>query len=840
MLDDNERARQYLRYLIHKGSVERYGLPYTVWEDRTARVETELAVIEKAGFSSYFIILAMIMDFCREENIPYGPGRGSVGGSYALYLAGIHEIDSLDRGLIFERFMTADRVSYPDVDIDVSQERRGEVIEFIRRTFGALGLAVLQVGAFQRSGGRGTINNMANAMSAVDPDAYQTAWNLRECLPAKGSITGGQKQEKELTWWLENGHGDRDRFREIAEQAGWLDIMLQIDGAYTGLTRHAAGVVILSQDDLKRIPQTSTDGKDMVTAFDMYSLDELDYLKYDILGLRTMDVIAEAHKFAGGTGATRDLMQIWQLHKDDPEPYELLQKGDSLGIFQMETDGYRRTLKEFEPNCFDHIVQLNALYRPGALDYRREDGKNMVEVFIDRRHNREAALPPAKELTDLLSETNGIFLYQEQAMKAVQILAGFDGSQADQLRKGIGKKRREIIEDLKIAYLEGCASNGIDKPIAERVWANIEAAARYSWNKSHSEEYGVVTWLTLWFKYHHPAAFYAATFNSFEKEGDRLSGALAEARQRVDISPPNINLAEEGFVATEDAIVFGLSGVKGMGEAGREMIMEARTYPFGSFEDFCKRVPSLPMNQKLNLIKCGAFDEIDDRRVLLAKCKKPGKGTKCHNCKGSGGRVSGENNQIRIPCPDCEASGYIPKIWTVAEHLNHNRNLKKPRPAPPVWEIEMPDEDALAQGEQESIGFYISKAPLEDVEVALARLDEDHFGGKVEKIYNKKDKNGGEYADLVILNPALEKQRVRIFASNWPMNRWVQKGQSIIVRGELQGETILGERLFEADDTRHFRRLIITRNGTTSTEDFDGNPATVHALESAGYEVKLR
>jgi DNA polymerase-3 subunit alpha len=807
MAKEPSRTRQYLRYLIHKGAIERYGLPLDLYPDRKERVEYELSVIEKAGFSSYFIILASIMDFCRRENIPYGPGRGSVGGCYVAFLCGIHEVDSLKWDLLFERFLTEDRVSYPDVDLDFSQVHRHRVIEFVRQMGVDNDMAVLQVGAFQRSGGRGTINNMLSAMRETTPNADEIAYTLRNCLPAKGSITGGQKVERELEWWKENGHGDKDEFLATATKAGWWDRMTKIDGMYTGLTRHAAGVVILSKKDEANIPKTSTNGVDLVTGFDMYSLDELDYLKYDILGLRTLDVIADAHKFAGGSGATRDLLEIWDKHKDDKEPYQILCEGDTLGIFQMETEGYRRTLKEFLPDCFDHIVQLNALYRPGALDYRREsDDKNMVEVFIERRHRREVVTFPTPELSDILHESHGIFLYQEQAMRACVELAGFDGKQADQLRKGIGKKRVEIIDALKPKFIAGCIDNGIKPPIPELVWKNIEAAGRYSWNKAHAVEYAIITWLTLWFKYNHPAAFYCALFNSYSEDKEKLAVALAEARQRVKIAPPDVNLAQDGFTVTDGKIVFGFSGVKGMGETGRQMILNERVIPFGSYQDFCKRLPSLPMDKKMALIKCGAFDSLDSREILLSSTVKPGKAA---------------------------------KIWTVAEHLNHNRNLKKPRPVPPVWELTLPTEDSLSKGELESIGFYITATPLQDVVDAMSRMPDGHFGGRIEKIYRKVDKRGGEYANFTILTPALTKQRCRIFASNWPTNSWIEEGMSVVIRGRMDGETIIADAIFKTGDVRHFRKIKVTRNDTQSIEPFDGNMETIRSLEKVGYEVRL-
>lgn len=862
------RTRARLQYLIERGHIERFGYPLNMEPEHLARAEREFSVIVRAGFCSYFLILADIMNFCRRENIPYGC-RGSVGGSFACYLAGIHEINPIEWGLLFERFMSPNRVSYPDVDLDFSQKHRQKVIDYTRETHEQMGTVVLQIGAFRRAGGRGTIDNMLAAMRLTDETADSTAYALRSCLP-EGNITGGTKQPRELAWWLENGHGDRTKFREIAESAGWLDDLLKIDGMYTGLSKHAAGVVILSPEDVKRMPQCSPDGEDMVTAFDMYDLDELGVLKYDYLGLRTLDVVAEAHKSIGGTGSTRDLIALWEEHRDDREPYQMLSDGDTLGIFQMETDGYRRTLKQFKPEKFEHIVHLNALYRPGALDYTRpEDGKNMVEVFIERRHGREASRAPAPELTDLLRETYGIFLYQEQAMLATQILAGFTGAQADELRKGIGKKIKHIMDDLEPLFFAGCKKRGVNDSIAKRVWENIMAAARYSWNKSHSVFYAIITWWTVWFKFHHPAAFYAALFNSFKKKKkdkgrDPLSEALAEARQRVKISAPNINLTDEGFVAVpeEEAIVFGLNGIKGLGPSGREAIMKERAtgIPFSSFEDFCNRLQdedgkdTLDIGKKLSLIRCGAFDDLDDRACLLAKCQKPGKGSKCKTCDGTGEQLEdGEPVMIDnsataepgqavfdiAPCPDC-VEGFVPKVWTVAEFINHNRKLKTPRDLPPIYELQFPSSAELSAGEVAAIGFYISTEPLAAIAKALARVPKgNHIGGEIENIYTKNDKNGNEYANVTLLTPALTKQRVIIFSSNWGRLGWIEKGMQVVLRGKMDGNSFLCEAVFQADDVRHFRKMALEREGEKSTEDFDGEIATVHALEDAGYTVRL-
>ncbi len=802
------RTSDYLRFLIEVGAHERYGPEWNTPE-RRERIDHEYGVITDLGFEGYFIILADIIKFCRSSDLPYGPGRGSVGGSLVAYLLGITEVDPLEWDLMFERFLTDDRIGFPDVDLDFSQERRQEVIDYIRDTYERDDNVVLQVAAFARSGGRSVIDHMYSARSQTDPDAGATAAILKKCLPP-GNITGGTKQARELAWWLENGHGDRRQFREVAETAGWLDDMLKLDGMYTHLARHAAGVVILHKSDKALMPTTSADGETQLTGYDMYDLDRLGYLKIDVLGLRTLDVISEAHRLSGGSGGTSDLMKIWREHKDDPEPYELLQQAESLGIFQMETAGYRRTLKSFQPNCFDHIVQLNALYRPGALDYTDpETGLNMVETFIERRHGRDVATFKDPRLEPILGDTHGVILYQEQAMKIAVALAGFSAKDADRLRKAIGKKKKDQMAKLMTQFIEGCVANGVSEKSAKEIWENIAAAARYSWNKSHAVEYGIITWFTLWFKYHEPAAFYAALLNSYDSDKDRMSEALGEARQRVEIQPPDVNVAASEFTVKDGRIVFGLNGIRGLGEANRQQIVEERLIPFGSFNDFCMRLPSLPISIKLSLIRCGAFDQLDDRKTLLSVCDKAG------------------NSEKR---------------WTVAEHVNHNRNLKTPRPIPE--ELEPPSTTELAEGEFSSIGFYIKYSPFADVEHALRRTSAC-WGGEIASVNKKKDKNGNEMAMFTLLEPAMTRKRVVVFSSVWGrVQRYVAKGNHVLLDGKLDGDTILLNRIWEPEDLRHFTKAVITdTSGDTTVEKLPSSQnekaEVVAGLERSGYTLNL-
>lgn len=819
------RAELYFRYLIEVGGLRRYGDPFWLTPEREERLDYELSVIETAGFSSTFVMLADVMDFCRTENIPVGPGRGSVGGSYACYLAGIHDVDSIEWDLDFERFMNPERISFPDVDVDVSQRHRSRVLKYIVDKYTRDDQVVMQIGAFVRAGGRAVVDLMATAQARTDPNAWATATNLKKCFP-DSSITGGQKIQRELHAWLYEGkgHGDKEQFIALAEQAGWLKSLLALDGLYTHLGKHAAGVVILRTEDLPLLPTLQIKNADgewiTVTAYDMYSLDDLGYLKWDWLGLRTLDVIQDSHIFCGGDGQRDTLIALWRAVKDDPAVYERLCEGkDFTGLFQMDTDGYKRTIRDFQPTCFEHIVQLVALYRPGAIDYKREDGKNMVQVFIDRMHGREPVTYEHESLKPILKQTHGIILYQEQAMRIARTFAGFTGPQADALRKAIGKKRPEEMAKLIPLWEAGCERLGRPKAVADRVWQNIEAASRYSWNKSHAVEYAIITLLSAWFPVAHPvpelpdaspAGFYAAEINSWEDKKDKQANVISNARQYVEFRPPDVNVAEDRFIIEDDEIVFGLNGIRGFGDSMRNAVLVERMMggTFSSFEDFCQRIEGrVPINMKLALIKCGAFDRIDDRMRLLASVPK-------HNSD---------------------------KRWTVAEHLEHNRKLKKPRELPDITEWIFPTDAELAAGEQEAMGYYISTMPLKDVAHAMRWHSANVIGGEVEKVQVKSDKNGNDYSVLTLVQGDLTKRRVLIFASNWPgVAHRCTKGAQLLFRGREDDSSFLADACWEPFDVRHFRKVKTWRDGEKpQTSDFDGRIDTLRALESAGYRVRL-
>jgi DNA polymerase-3 subunit alpha len=680
------------------------------------------------------------------------------------------------------------------------------------------------------------------ALSQTDPSAGAIMSQLKALLPEGPGVTGGTKQDHELAFWLDaDPGGDQSlqaRFTRIAKAAGWYDYLLALDGIQVNLAKHAAGVVILERDDLKRLPQCSADGVNMMTGYDMYSLDALKFLKIDILGLRTLDIVSDAHIMLGGSGSTPDMMELWKRERNNNlKVYELLCAADSMGVFQAESSGFRRTLKDFQPQVFDHIAQLGALFRPGTIGAKRADGKNMMEVFIDRLHGRERIdYGELREvLAPILDETQGICLYQEQTMQVSRAMAGFNDAEADNLRKAIGKKQLDRMAAIKEDFVKGCIANGYTQQQANGVFENISASARYAFNRSHSYFYGVTTWLCAFFKANQrvdipelglhgwsKAAFYVALTNSLSEDAERQADAIAEARQHVDIKPPDINIAEESYSLDNNAIVFGLNGIKGMGPEGRLAIIMERFLcgPFSSFENFQRRLPSLGIDKKLSLIRCGAFDKLEQREWLLARAQCP-------------------------PSKDGTA-----RSWTMAEFIKHNCGLKKPRDLPHWMDCVIPTQRELGQGELEVIGFYISNDPMAEITRALRRLDTNHIGGEVvpKSIKLKIDKAGNEMAWFTILSNALNKQRVMVFGSYWSsIKHLVVPGERIILHGYMDGNQWNADNAFRAGDYRHLSFLhLVDNDGNRRNVVWDRHLSVndrlraIETYELQGYKVELR
>lgn len=876
------RLRLYFRWRIEEGAKERWG---DDWEDRSPaldaiggvpewaradvrrqRIEEECRVIGTAGFEGAFVMLWDMLRFCRDEEIPYGPGRGSVGGSLVCYCLGIHDVDPLEFDLLFERFMNPDRVSFPDVDIDISQKHRQRVVDYVVDKYTRDGQVVLRIGAFSRASGRAVVDAMLAAMAPTDPNAGATATNLKRCFPEKGTITGGVKVARELAWWLENGHGKRDEFRRIAEQAGWLDAMLKLDGMFTHLSKHAAGVLILKVEDLPFIPQTSTFNADtkqreMASAYDMYSLDALGYPKWDLLGLRTLDVIVEAHRLLGGSGRMRDLLALWQEHRDDPGPYEQLMLSRK-GIFQADTPGFEKTIDEFGPKCFDDLVVLGALYRPGALDYKDESGRNMVEIYIDRRHGREPVNYAHPLLRPILAPTEGIILYQEQAMRIVRDLGGFTRGQADSLRKAIGKKRPKELAALRPLWEKGAAALGIPEAVRDGIFKNIEAAGRYSWNKSHATEYGVIMWWTCWFMSEsRRAAGFAAEINSLVGNRDKQAGTVSTARQDVSFRPPDINVADAGFGIEDGEIVFGLAGIKGLGDDGRNAILVERAMggPFADYLDFCRRVPSLGTDKKAALVACGAFDRLGEQRLrLLAEIPKGDPAwTTWFSCTHAMRKLQPLEVGSSVRCSTCKRDQLVERVepierkrWRVLDQLNEDAKRstggRAARPLPPLEEWGVPTDADIAQGEMDAMGYYITNVPLADVTADLARMPDTYVGGEVHSVSVKPDKNGNLMGHVQLTTPALTRQRVMVFASNWPAAKdKVVKGAHLIMRGRDGGNAFLCEACWEPGDYRHFQKIKVWRGDRPDLETIppmlgrEGRAAMVRDHEARGWRVRL-
>jgi DNA polymerase-3 subunit alpha len=587
----------YLRELVHAGLRARYGDPPPAIA--LERAEYELSVIDKMGFSGYFLIVWDFVRHAKDSGIAVGPGRGSAAGSIVAYALRITDIDPLRYDLLFERFLNPERVSMPDIDIDFSVRGREAMIRYVTEKYGADRVAqIVTFGKmFPRAATRDAARVLGHDYGAGDrlakliPDPVMgRAPSFEECLGP------GQPLRAEV---------DRDgTAKQIVEVARGLE------GIVRNSSIHAAAVVIADRPLTDIVPlQVAEAGVDeqgekayrTVTQFSMKPVEQLGLLKMDFLGLRNLDVIEDALDIIERSTGSRPDMDALPL--DDAKTYEMMARGDSIGVFQFESEGMRETLKRVKPSEFEHLIALNALYRPGPME--------QIPAYTRARHNPESASYADERLRPILESTNGVVVYQEQAMQIAKELAGFSGAKADDLRKAIGKKNREAMAKLKPEFYEGCRASGTAEQVIEQLWTINERSADYSFNKSHSACYALIAYRTAWLKSNYPAEYMAALISSVMDTKDKVPFFVAQAEQMgIQIMPPDVNLSDHKFVVVERNIRFGLDAVKGVGYQAVEAIKQGREQggAFTSIYDFCARVDNRTVNKKAieALIKCGA------------------------------------------------------------------------------------------------------------------------------------------------------------------------------------------------------------------------------------------
>jgi len=581
---------QFLKELVEEGLVRRYP---EVTDSIRKRVDHELRIIEESGFVSYFLIVWDFIRYAKEHSIAVGPGRGSAAGSVVSYVLNITDLDPLRYGLLFERFLNPERISLPDIDIDFCYERRDEVISYVRQKYGDENVA--QIITFGTMLAKGVIRDVARVMGF----GYGDADRIAKLIPNDLNITLAHalEQESELM----------QMYKTDQRVTRLIDTAVVLEGVTRHASTHAAGVVISEKGLSNYIPLFKVSDGQMTTGYPMNSLEKIGLLKMDFLGLKTLTVIEETVKIIKRTQGIK--LDIENLPLDDEKTYAMLSRAESTGVFQVESRGMKDLLKKLKPSIFEDLIALLALYRPGPI------GSGMVDDFINRKHGHLKAKYDHPLLEEILKDTHGIILYQEQVMQIVSTLAGFSLSQADLLRRAISKKNPEVIQQQRKEFVEGCLKNEVrvDKRIADKIFNLIEFFSNYGFNKSHSAAYALISYRTAYLKAHYPVEFMAALLTSERENTDKVAQYIEEAkRMGIDILPPDINESFANFTVVKDAIRFGLAAVKNVGGGAIESIVEARKGHgvFESLYDLCEHVDLRLVNRKVteSLIKCGAMD----------------------------------------------------------------------------------------------------------------------------------------------------------------------------------------------------------------------------------------
>ncbi|MDD2240305.1 MAG: DNA polymerase III subunit alpha [Kiritimatiellae bacterium] len=588
--------KQYLTQIAAEGVRRLYGVenleqPRDEHEQVIAkRFSHELGVIEKTGFLNYFLVVWDFINAAKQMGIPVGPGRGSGAGSLVAYVTGITGIDPLRYDLIFERFLNPERVSPPDFDIDFCQARRGEVIEYVKRKYGADSVA--QIVTYGTLGAKTLIRDIGRALEIPLPECDKLAKMVPE-VPGT-TLESAQRESVDFR--------DACLTSECAKQI--MTFAPPLEDMPRQIGTHAAGVVIGERPLIEMIPLTKDKDGNIISQWEAGPLEESGLLKMDFLGLKTLTVVREACdnvKHSQGINLDPDAFPL-----DDPATYELLARGDTVGVFQVESEGMRDLLRQLQINKIEELIALIALYRPGPM--------KMIPDFIARKHGRQAIDYPHPLLEDILKETYGIMVYQEQVQQAAGVLAGFSMGQGDILRRAMGKKKPEEMAQQRKAFEDGCVQQKTCSALkARQIFDKIAEFASYGFNKSHSAAYGIVTFQTAYLKANHPGEFMAALLSSEIGNTDKLPVLVAEVQKMgIRVLPPDVNESGHRFTPVTGAIRYGLAGVKGVGGAAVTAMLREREAngPFKGLVDFCERIETGEVNKKAieALVKCGAFD----------------------------------------------------------------------------------------------------------------------------------------------------------------------------------------------------------------------------------------
>lgn len=567
--------------------------------DYQQRLEYELSALSTMGFAGYFLVVADIVNYARKKHIPVGPGRGSAAGSLVAYSLGITDLDPLAYGLIFERFLNPERLSPPDIDMDFCYERRGEILQYVAKTYGWENVA--QITTFGSMKTRQVIRDVGRALEVP----YAEVDKIAKLVPEQMKMTLARALEQEPR--LRENRDTNPTVREI------LTVAQVLEGLPRHASTHAAGLVIADRPLVNYLPLYKGSKGELVTQFDMKGVERVGLVKFDFLGLRTLTVINQAARFV--RQSYDPAFDIHTIPLNDAPTFALLQAGNTAGVFQLESEGMRALMMRLRPTSFEDIIALVALYRPGPME------SGMLDDFVRRKHGEEPVSYLLPELEPILRETYGVILYQEQVMQIAATVSGFSLAEADILRRAMGKKIPEVMATQRERFVSGAGLRGVPEDKARALFNLIEKFAGYGFNKSHSAAYALVAYQTAYLKAHYPREFLAALLNSEINQTTSLAKHIMQAREQgLLLLPPDINLSRRDFAVEDGRVRYGLYGIKNVGSGAIQEVLEARKAgPFKSFTDFLERVNLSRVNRKVMeaLIQAGAFDAVNPNRARL-------------------------------------------------------------------------------------------------------------------------------------------------------------------------------------------------------------------------------
>jgi DNA polymerase III subunit alpha len=708
-----------IRALEKQGRLKK---PLTDYEQRLSR---EIAMIQQMKFPGYFLIVWDFIRYAREHNIPVGPGRGSAAGSLVAYAMQITDIDPLQNELLFERFLNPERVSLPDIDVDFCMNRRGEVINYVTQKYGREQVA--QIITFGTMAAKAAIKDVGRALEMP----YSEVERIGKMIPATLNITLEQALKDSPS--LQTAYDNEPQIREV------IDTAMRLEGLVRNAGVHAAGVVISPQPLLNLVPLHKTKNDEIVTAFDMKAIEKMGLLKMDFLGLTTLTVIDDALKLILQT--TRTKLDLSTIPLDDAASYEkVFHQALTSGIFQFESHGMRDVLRRYKPNTVEDLTALNALYRPGPIQ------GGMIDDFIARKHGHKKVEYELPELEEILRETLGVIVYQEQVMQVAQRLAGYSLGEADLLRRAMGKKNVEEMAKQRERFVKGAVERGFNQRKIEKIFDLMAQFAEYGFNKSHSAAYALLAYHTAYLKTHYPVEFMAAMLTAETGSTDKVVKYINECREMgIPVEPPDINVSDANFTPHGEAIRFGLAAVKNVGRTAIDSILAARKElgKFGSIFEFCDKVDLRLLNKRVleSLIKSGAMDGFGTRSQLMAVLDKAIEGAQ----KSQRDQESGQHGLFGVFADESGKPSHGDKL-----------------PAVPDW-----DEHQRLAAEKEVLGFFITGHPLEKYRDKIADLraldteaignmkqgtgkDEIYAAGIIGNIRVQKSKKGDLYANGVL------------------------------------------------------------------------------------------